>query len=205
MPRVLLVRHALSVWNLEGRWQGQADPPLAAEGEAQARRAAGAVGAVDLALSSDLERARRTAVLLAPGVALVVEPELREFDVGAWSGCTRAEIEARWPEDLARFDAGQLEAPPGGERRADFDRRVEAAARRVAAVVSGRGAARTLVVTHGGVVRTLARLQGGADRHVGHLCGYEADVKGGTLLVTRPVDLSSGAAVAREIGDQLAF
>ena len=41
-------------------------------------------------VSSDLERARRTAAILAPGVRHVTEPALREFDVGAWSGLTRA-------------------------------------------------------------------------------------------------------------------
>ena len=35
--RVLLVRHGQSEWNAEGRWQGQADPPLTDLGRLQAR------------------------------------------------------------------------------------------------------------------------------------------------------------------------
>ena len=38
--RLLLVRHGQSVWNADGRWQGQADPPLSPLGEEQARDAA---------------------------------------------------------------------------------------------------------------------------------------------------------------------
>ena len=36
---VLLVRHGESTWNAEGRWQGQADPPLTDTGREQARAA----------------------------------------------------------------------------------------------------------------------------------------------------------------------
>ena len=195
-----MVRHALSVWNVEGRWQGQADPPLSVQGEEQAQVAASAVGAVDLVVSSDLDRARRTAAILAPDVEHVIDPVLREFDVGAWSGRTRAEIELTWGRELELFDAGRLEGPPGGELRADFDRRVRRAASRVSELARGAGAVRTLVVTHGGVVRTLARIQSGDDRHVGHLCGYEAEVKGDGLVVGRPVNLLSGAPAAPDLG-----
>ncbi|HMC39971.1 MAG TPA: histidine phosphatase family protein [Acidimicrobiales bacterium] len=186
---LIVVRHALSTWNMDGRWQGQADPPLAAQGEAQARAAAAAVGSVDLVVTSDLERARRTGALLAPGVAAREVRELREFDVGAWSGLTRAQIEAEWPGEVALFDAGRLSAPPGGEPRAAFEARVGTAARVVAGLVGETGAARTLVVTHGGVIRIWARIQGRPDAHVAHLCGYEAEDKGGTVVLLTPVDL----------------
>ncbi len=35
-----IIRHAESTWNAEGRWQGQADPPLSARGREQAERLA---------------------------------------------------------------------------------------------------------------------------------------------------------------------
>jgi broad specificity phosphatase PhoE len=193
----------LSVWNVEGRWQGQADPPLSAEGEAQA--AAAAVVGIDLVITSDLRRARRTGELLAPGAPLVCEPGLREFDVGAWSGRTKAEIEARWPDELARFEAGRPESAPGGELRSAFEARVTEAAARVAGRVEASGAARALVVSHGGVIRTLARLQGRPDRHVGHLCGYEAEVKGDALVLLDPLDLNHPVEARPEPDDQLAL
>ena len=44
MARILLVRHGQSEWNADGRWQGQADPPLSELGEQQAVAAARALG-----------------------------------------------------------------------------------------------------------------------------------------------------------------
>ena len=200
-----MIRHALSVWNVEGRWQGQADPPLSEQGEQQARAAARALGPVDLAVTSDLERARRTAAILAPGVRHVAEPGLREFDVGAWSGRTRAEIQERWSDELELFDRGRLESPPGGEGWTTFENRIRDAAEKVSRLIAEARAARTLVVTHGGVVRALARMQARGDRHVGHLGGYEAVVKGGTLVVLQPVDLLSRVAPGLQPTDRMAL
>lgn len=206
MHAVVLVRHAQSVWNALGRWQGHADPPLSPEGEAAALAAAVAAGDVaggggfDLVVTSDLQRTRRTAELLVSAQPdpppAVVEPLLREFDVGAWSGLTRADIEARWPDQIALFDAGRLAAPPGGESRADFEARVRAAAGAVAGAVAAHGACRTLVVSHGGLVRALGRLQGLGDRHVYQLCGYRGRAQSGSVVLSHPVDLVAGVAPA---------
>lgn len=187
MAEVLLVRHARSLWNEQGRWQGHADPPLAAGAEGEVTLAARRVGPFDLVACSDLVRARRTAELLAGDAPLVVDPGLREYDVGAWSGLTRAEIEAVWPEELALFDAGRLVVPPGGESRGDFEARVGEAGLRLAALTGRRRAARVLAVAHGGVVRALAARP---ERPVGHLCGYRAAVVRGRLVVCGEVDLA---------------
>lgn len=120
---------------------------------------------------------------------MVVEPSLREFHVGAWSGLTRAEIEARWPNDLDLFDAGRLPAPPGGESRGDFDARVRGAALAVARMIRRHGARRALVVTHGGVIRSLLRSSGLPERHVTNLAGYEGAAMTEGLCLDRPVDL----------------
>ena len=200
-PPVVMVRHAQSVWNAEGRWQGHADPPLSAAGEAQAAGAAAGLaagGPVDLLVTSDLRRARRTGELLVSAgsrpVAHVVEPALREFDVGAWSGLTRAEIDARYPDEVALFDAGRLPAPPGGETRAAFEARVLEAAGAVARAIAAHGARRTVVVSHGGVVRALGRLQGLGDRHVSQLCGYAGSAGASQLALAMYIDLLTGAA-----------
>lgn len=198
---VLMVRHAQSVWNAEARWQGHADPPLSPLGEAQAAGAAAGLatrGPIDLLVTSDLERARRTGELLVSrtgrAVPLVIEPALREFDVGAWSGLTRAEIDARYPDEVALFDAGRLAAPPGGESRAAFEARVIEAAGRVATAIARHGARRTVVVSHGGVVRALGRLQGLGDRHVSQLCGYAGRPGGAHLALSQYVDLLAAVA-----------
>src|SRR5947209_14334431 len=86
-PRHLLVaRHGQSTWNAEGRWQGQADPPLSALGEEQARVAAKQLADAppfDLVVTSDLRRAMRTGALVIDSLSLdcphIIEPLLREF------------------------------------------------------------------------------------------------------------------------------
>ena len=48
MTRILLVRHGESTWNADGRWQGQADPPLSDLGRSQAAEAELGVGKVEV-------------------------------------------------------------------------------------------------------------------------------------------------------------
>jgi probable phosphoglycerate mutase len=129
---LLLIRHAESTWNLQGRWQGHEDPPLSERGRAQAQALADALagaGAVRV-YASDLLRARATAEALAArlGCELRVDARLRELDVGSWGGLTRAEIALRDAERLARFDAGDVSATAGGgESRAALRLRARAA------------------------------------------------------------------------------
>lgn len=200
MSSVLLIRHAQSTWNATGRWQGQADPPLSRAGEELARQAAERLGGgrrFDLVFTSDLERARRTGEILAGPFGkrpdsrprVLAEPGLREFHVGHWSGLTRAEIEKRWPSQLASFDAGRLAGAPGGETRADFDARVKRAAERVARLIDRHRASCTLIVTHGGVIRSLARTAALEERHVPNLGGYRGAASPDGLLLHLPVDL----------------
>lgn len=206
-PSVLLIRHAQSVWNAEARWQGQADPPLSDDGEAQAEAAcrmmsgqglsgspvSGPWPGFDLMISSDLKRARSTAERLAAcfdtSPPHLLEPAWREYDVGEWSGLTRSEIEARWPDQLAAFDSGRLDSPPGGESRAAFDERVRRAAALLSEMVLARQARTCLVVTHGGVIRSLARSAGVPEVHIGHLSGYQARVVPGGVTGLEPVSL----------------
>ncbi|MGF1653455.1 MAG: histidine phosphatase family protein [Actinomycetales bacterium] len=158
---VLLVRHGQSTWNAEHRFQGQADAPLSEAGRAQAKEAAGAVaawlaGRDAVVVSSDLERARATAEVLADAIDAApptTDPELREVRAGAWEGLLHPEIEAGWPELYRRWRARE-DVPAGGDERAsEAGRRVAAALRRHAAV-AGRRPGRVLVaVGHGASLR----------------------------------------------------
>jgi broad specificity phosphatase PhoE len=157
MAHLLCVRHGESTWNALKRWQGWADAPLSPAGEDQAREAATRLADLEFVavFSSDLQRARRTAELLADGREVVVEPLLRERDVGDWSGLVTEEIEARWPGQIEAWRTGRIPSPPGGEDNTEFTARVVAGIEHVAAQVGERGPA--LVVVHGGVVRALER------------------------------------------------
>ena len=101
---VLVLRHGQSEWNALGRWQGQENPPLTDLGREQAVEAAQAVGTVDAVFASPLDRAARTAGIIAEsiGVGPVVEIDgLMERHAGEWQGLTRPEIEQAWPGYLA--------------------------------------------------------------------------------------------------------
>jgi probable phosphoglycerate mutase len=158
MDAFLCIRHAQSTMNAVGLWQGQADPPLSEEGREQARELAERLGegSLSVLVASDLQRARETAEIAACrlGITTRLEPALRELDVGDWSGLAREEIARRWPEDFARFQAGDLDVRAGGgETRRELRARVVAALRSFQQQYRGD---RIAVVTHLGVVRTLA-------------------------------------------------
>jgi len=162
--RLLVIRHAQSVWNAAGRWQGWSDAPLSELGIEQAGLAGQALGAAgvqpDLVAASDLTRARDTAELIAFELdysgPVVIDPDLREQDLGDWNGLTNEEIATRWPEQFQARRAGQLGTVPGGEAGADFTSRSVGAVRRLAA----RGAEVAVVVAHGGVVIALEQALG---------------------------------------------
>lgn len=165
MTTILLARHGESDWNRAKRWQGFADRPLTELGREQAVALAERLAdtELDAVYSSDLQRARETAEIVARSKGLRVEttPDLREVDVGSWSGLTRAEAGARFPEAYARWLQGG-EGWDDGETYAEMARRVVGAILRIAAKhLNGR----VLVVAHGGSIRAVHAAALGVDVH----------------------------------------
>ncbi|HWJ97628.1 MAG TPA: histidine phosphatase family protein, partial [Acidimicrobiales bacterium] len=116
MTRLLLVRHGESIWNADGRWQGQADPPLSERGQEQAAAAAASIGTVDVLVTSDLERAADTGAIIGRILGIepvLVEPRLRERDAGSLSGLTRPEIHEAFPGLLPDDPNGFAPGPDG--------------------------------------------------------------------------------------------
>ncbi len=214
MTQILLVRHGQSAWNASGRWQGWADPPLTDLGREQAWSAAASIGTVDAIVASDLERAISTALVISEAIGVgpvVVEPDLKERDVGEWTGCTRAEIAERWPDAFAEFLAGGTGAagadtpsfaPPGGEPVEGVIARVTAAVQRIADLVGPD--AEAVAVTHGGVVRALERHLGRAPETLPNLGALWIEVRDeGRLVLGERVLLIDPAEVAVTVPRQL--
>ena len=189
--RLLLLRHGQSTWNADGKWQGQADPPLSPLGEEQARDAARRLtpGQFSRIVASNLQRAHRTAEILAESLRLPVEvdPELREIDVGDWEGLTRAEINERAPGALADWSEGRSESTPGGELRKHLTDRARAALLRAAAASSPGD--KLLLVSHGALIRNLDRALGLQPQGIGNLAGRWDEADAGGLLA--PAELVS--------------
>ena len=162
---ILLARHGESDWNRSKRWQGFADRPLTDLGRQQASELAKRLedSELDAVYSSDLQRARETAQIVAQTKGLDVQttPDLREVDVGSWSGLTRAEAEAGYPEQYARWLQGG-EGWEDGETYDQLGERVVRAIRRIAKTHEGE---RVLVVAHGGTIRAIHAAALGVDVH----------------------------------------
>ena len=197
--RLLLVRHGQSVWNADGRWQGQADPPLSLLGEAQAVSAARAVPAVQAIWASTLQRAMHTAEIISSftGIGPVVPcTDLIERGAGEWSGLTRAEIDAQWPGYLESGDR-----PPAYEADDVLLERVMRAVHQMAAATPPGQT--TLGVCHGGVIYVV-------EQHLGEGFGRIANLEGRWLHVTSSglelgprIALADPDAVATPIPDLL--
>jgi broad specificity phosphatase PhoE len=160
MPRpvttILLARHAETDWNQERRWQGLADLRLNERGREQARALAEKLEAVPFSAiySSDLRRAYETALIIAERKGLAVTPmrELREIDVGSWTGLSRDEVKERFrdahKERMTRTGRGW----EGGETYAEMGRRIREALRRIA---REHPSDEVLVVTHSAPIRSV--------------------------------------------------
>jgi probable phosphoglycerate mutase len=162
---LLLARHGQSDWNAERRWQGHADRPLSERGRLQAEALAERLADIELdaIYSSDLRRTRDTAAVVAERQGLEVRqfPELREVDVGSWSGLTREEARVRFPEAYARWLAGG----PGwtdGETYEEMTARVLGA---VWTIARSHDSGRVLIVSHGGPIRAIHASALGMDVH----------------------------------------
>jgi len=120
MTTLVLIRHGQTDWNVEGRWQGQADPPLNDRGREQARRVAEYQSQFGFAAlySSDLRRAMETAQIIGAemGLSVIPEPRLREINLGKWQGMLSANIQAQYPDEFRCWHESPLTAhPPDGE------------------------------------------------------------------------------------------
>lgn len=159
--RLVVVRHGVTDWNREGRFQGHLDPPLSDVGRHEAQLVAERIAADDLLrpvriVSSSLARAAQTAAAIGSASGVPVEPDdrLMEIGQGEWEGRTHAELEVA---DARRYrawrEAAGVRQPPGGEP-------IDAATARLRAVLdeleSSEGA--VCLVSHGGTMRILARL-----------------------------------------------
>lgn len=122
LPRVVMLRHAQSEWNLAGRFTGWADPALTEAGRAEAVRAGRVLARhgfhFDQAFSSRLTRARDTAGIVLremgqTGMPLVEDWRLNERHYGGLQGADRLTIAERVGEaQVRRWRRGYHDRPP---------------------------------------------------------------------------------------------
>ncbi len=141
----MLLRHGATEWSQSGQHTGRTDIPLLDLGREQAKAAGELLRGMTFAqvITSPLQRASTTCALA--GFEGHPEPDLMEWDYGAYEGRTTAQICGERP-GWTLWSDGVVD----GERAADVGRRVDRVIER-ARQLDGD----TLCVAHGHVLRVL--------------------------------------------------
>lgn len=156
---LLLMRHSITPGNIERRFVGSTDQPLAPEGLALAREVAPLLEPVDHLYRSPMLRCAQTAALLWPGVETTVLDDLRETNFGPLEGMPRAQV---LQTDLyQRWIRGEIGPGEGVE---DSRRRVADAILALGRDALAQGYGRVAVVAHGGVFMGLLAQYGRPER-----------------------------------------
>ncbi|MFT0860847.1 histidine phosphatase family protein [Ancylobacter sp. G4_0304] len=145
--RLYLIRHGETEWSLSGQHTGHTDIALTARGEEEARRLVAPLSAItfDRVLCSPRIRARRTAELAGIALPIETEPDLAEWDYGAFEGRRSVDIRKEWPSwEIFR------DGCPDGESVADMTARCD----RLIAKLSGLSGTVALF-SHGHLGRSL--------------------------------------------------
>jgi probable phosphoglycerate mutase len=175
---IVLVRHGESAAEHPDRpfplRDGHGDPPLAPDGEEQARRVGERLAAehragltIDAVYVTTLQRTHQTAAplieLLQQDGGVSVEPnvlaDLREVFLGEWEQQFRAKVASGDPIAAAMFTEERWDVIPGAERGEDFAARLRAG---VETIHAAHPDSRVVAVVHGGVIGQLLSMATGS-------------------------------------------
>ena len=152
--KLIIVRHGETLWNVEGKKQGQFDSPLTCLGIKQAEALAQRLAEESFAVlyASDLGRAAKTAEYIAARTnhEVILEDGLRERDFGIFQGLTDEQIKNKYPAEYNLHLADKIDyVIPEGESLREFSARVINCLESLTVRHAGQVVA---IVTHGGVI-----------------------------------------------------
>lgn len=143
---IYLLRHGLTAYNAEKRYQGQRDIPLSPAGRAQLRQADLRPETVYI---TPLCRTRQTAEVLFPGARLVEVKDLQEMCFGSFEGKNYVEMEH--DADYQAWVQANCESKcPDGERKDDFSNRICNAFSALVDKALADGEELLVILAHGG-------------------------------------------------------
>ncbi|MCA1054040.1 histidine phosphatase family protein [Rossellomorea aquimaris] len=155
MTTIGLIRHGITEWNVLGKAQGSTDIPLNETGRQQALEMGERLfheEKWDLMISSDLMRAKETAMIIGNRINLPilhVDERIREISCGEVEGTTEEQHLSRWGQNWRELELGGERPQEVSERGVDF-------LHDITKTYSGK---RILVVSHGACIGlTLQRL-----------------------------------------------
>ena len=160
MVEIILIRHGVTLWNIQARIQGISDVELAPEGLRQAELLAKnfPFDKIDAVYSSDLSRAKTTAQFIADKFHLPLQTTtgLREVDFGCWEGKFFSELEKYELETLKIFhtmpDKLALE---GAETFQQAQTRAMNAINEIISRHESNGSSYIVAVAHGSIIRLI--------------------------------------------------
>lgn len=118
MPKLALIRHGQSIWNLENRFTGWVDVPLTKLGESEAVRAAEALGVLtfDVAYTSALRRAQATLQIILASrnwdTPVIRDQALNERHYGDLQGLNKDELRRIHGEEQVKIWRRSYDVPP---------------------------------------------------------------------------------------------
>lgn len=175
--KIYLLRHGLTAYNKEKRYQGTRDIPLCDEGR---RQLAPALICPDRVYVSPLVRARETAEILFPHTPLTVVEDLREMCFGIFEGRNYIEMEHD-PDYISWVGEDCTGRCPGGETRGEFSDRSCAAFVRLVEESLAADCKEIAVMAHGGTQMAVMERFALPQKEYYHWCSGNA---GGYLLDT---------------------
>lgn len=188
---LILIRHGTTQGNLEKRFIGTLDVPLAPQGEELARKVGPTLPRVEHIYRSPLMRCRQTAELLWPGVAMTVIDELRETDFGPFEGKNHEELkdDPLYQAWIGQDDHLNFAAMPVGESAQQVVDRVSIGLEKLVKDAAAHGYDRVGVVSHGGALMGLLSKYGRPQReYYGWMCpncgGFRMALDPDTLELT---------------------
>jgi broad specificity phosphatase PhoE len=159
LPVIYLARHGETAWTVTGQHTGLTDMPLTERGERNARRLGERLQGLIFphVFTSPLQRARRTCDLAGFGPVAKVDPDLMEWNYGAYEGLRTSDIHKERPGWQIFRDGC-----PGGESVGDVGARAD----RVVARLRELGG-NLLLFSSGHFLRVLAARWCGMDTSAG--------------------------------------
>jgi probable phosphoglycerate mutase len=133
MTTLILIRHGETKWNVIGRYQGQADPPLNERGLQQACKVAQELKEkthIDVLFTSPLKRTVQTAEKIAEALEIPLHSDARLMEIhqGDWQTKLRSEIEDAYTDLFRKWESEPWQVtPPGGENLTQVQTRIYAA------------------------------------------------------------------------------
>lgn len=118
MPKLVLIRHGQSLWNLENRFTGWVDVPLTDQGKDEARMAAKQISSLDfhVAYTSVLTRAQETLKIILDtngwDTPVIRDQALNERHYGDLQGMNKDDMRRAYGEEQVHIWRRSYDVPP---------------------------------------------------------------------------------------------